>query len=72
MPLVAFTRKRQVTIPPTWAATLGLEPGTRVWMAQEGDAIVIRRAPASWTAYFAGICPLPPEPADAAAEASAP
>lgn len=67
MPLVPLTKKRQVTIPAAWVAALGLQPGQPVWLTLDGDTIGIRRAPPSWTTYFAGHCPLAddaPAPAD--------
>jgi AbrB family looped-hinge helix DNA binding protein len=44
-----LTRKYQITIPTAVRRELGLEAGDTVYLAAEGDRVVLRTAPGGWT-----------------------
>ncbi len=48
MPLAKLSNKSQIVLPAAIRQSLGLHPGDLLEIAQEGDHIVLRKAPASF------------------------
>jgi AbrB family looped-hinge helix DNA binding protein len=56
MPLAKLSSKSQIVLPAKIRKKLGIQPGDTIEITQEGETILLRKAPASFVKELEGCC----------------